>query len=80
MDNNIFSGDELVLLLHDNSILITGTEEQQECFFCELSALECLDELQKLQEETPIHFANRILEYKAWSNKINNSFATNFLP
>ena len=57
VDSNIFSGDELVLLLHENSILIAGTEEQQECFFCELSALECLDELQKLQEETPIHFA-----------------------
>ena len=78
MDNNIFSGDELVLLLHDNTILIAGTEEQQECFFCELSALECLDELQKLQEETPIHFANRILEYRAWSNKINIALPQTF--
>ena len=78
VDNNIFSGDELVLLLHENSILIAGTEEQQECFFCELSALECLDELQKLQEETPIHFANRILEYKAWSNKINIALPQTF--
>ena len=78
VDNNIFSGDELVLLLHGNSILIAGTEEQQECLFCELSALECLDELQKLQEETPIHFANRILEYKAWSNKINIALPQTF--
>ena len=78
VDNNIFSGDELVLLLHENSILIGGTEEQQECFFCELSALECLDELQKLQEETPIHFAHRILEYKAWSNKINIALPQTF--
>ena len=78
VDNNIFSGDELVLLLHENSILIAGTEEQQECFFCELSALECLDDLQKLQEETPIHFAHRILEYKAWSNKINIALPQTF--
>ena len=68
----------LCFCLHDNSILIAGTEEQQECFFCELSALECLDELQKLQEETPIHFANRILEYKAWSNKINIALPQTF--
>ena len=78
VDNNIFSGDELVLLLHENNILIGGTEEQQECFFCELSALECLDELQKLQEETPIHFAHRILEYKAWSNKITIALPQTF--
>ena len=78
VDNNIFSGDELVLLLHENSILIAGTEEQQECFFCELSALECLDDMQKLQEETPIQFAQRILEYTAWSNKIRVALPQTF--
>ena len=78
VDSNIFSGDELVLLLHDNSILIAGTEEQQECFFCELSALECLDDMQKLQEETPIQFAQRILEYTAWSNKIRVALPQTF--
>ena len=78
VDSNIFSGDELVLLLHENSILIAGTEEQQECFFCELSALECLDDMQKLQEETPIRFAQRILEYTAWSNKIRIALPQTF--
>ena len=78
VDNNIFSGDELVLLVHENTILIGGTEEQQECFFCELSALECLDELQKLQEETSILFAHRILKYKAWSNSITIALPQTF--
>ena len=78
VDSNIFAGDELVLLLHENNILIAGTEEQQECFFCELSALECLDDMQKLQEETPIQFAQRILEYTAWSNKIRVALPQTF--
>ena len=38
-DQNLFSGDELVITLHKSSILIGGTELQQEGFFCELSAL-----------------------------------------
>ena len=78
VDNNIFSGDELVLLVHENNILIGGTEEQQECFFCELSALVSLDELQKLQEETSILFAHRILKYKAWSNRITIALPQTF--
>ena len=39
MQPNMFSGDELVILLDQTSILIGGSETQQECFFCELSAL-----------------------------------------
>ena len=39
MDQNIFSGDELVILAHKRDILIGGTELQQEELFCELSAL-----------------------------------------
>ena len=78
VDSNIFAGDELVLLLHENNILIAGTEDQQECFFCELSALECLDDMQKLQEDTPIQFAQRILEYTAWSNKIRVALPQTF--
>ena len=48
MDQNIFSGDELVLLVHKKDILIGGTELQQEELFCELSALVSLDQPNKL--------------------------------
>ena len=43
MDPNIFSGDELVIMLHESTILIGGEDQQQECFFCELSALTSLE-------------------------------------
>ena len=39
IEPSIFSGDELLILVDQRSILIGGTELQQECFFCELSAL-----------------------------------------
>ena len=48
MDQNLFSGDELVILLHKRDILIAGSELQQEDLFCELSALVSLDQTQKL--------------------------------
>ena len=43
MDQNIFSGDELVIMIHKSNILIGGTDLQQECLFRELSALISLD-------------------------------------
>ena len=70
MDQNLFSGDELVILLHKRDILIAGSELQQEDLFCELSALVSLDQTQKLDEGTQVSFCNRTLEYKASSNTI----------
>ena len=48
MQPNIFFGDELVILLDQTSILIGGSEMQQECLFCELSALTTLEPPNKL--------------------------------
>ena len=62
LDQNIFSGDELVILVHKRSILIGGTELQQECFFCELSALVSLEPPTKLDQDTPVSFCNKTLE------------------
>ena len=78
VDSNIFSGDELVLLVHDNNLLIGGTEEQQECLLCELSASMCLDELEKLEEGAQVLFHNRTLEYKASSNTIQVALPQSF--
>ena len=78
MDQNIFSGDELVILVHKSNILIGGTDLQQECLFCELSALISLDQLTKLDQDTQVSFCNRILEYKASSNSISLSLTTSF--
>ena len=68
---NIFSGDELVILLDETSILIGGTELQQECFFCELSALASLEPPKKLAQNTPISFGNLMMEYKEASYSIS---------
>ena len=71
MDQNLFSGDELVILQHKRDILIAGSELQQEDLFCELSALVSLDHTQKLGEGAQVSFCNRTLEHKASSNIIS---------
>ena len=79
MDQNIFSGDELVLLVHKRDILIGGTELQQEELFCELSALVSLDQPNKLDQDTQVSFCNRTLEYQASSHSISLSLGTCFV-
>ena len=78
MDQNIFSGDELVIMIHKSNILIGGTDLQQEGFFCELSALVSLDQITKLDQDTPVSFCNKTLEYNASSNSISLSLPTTF--
>ena len=79
MQPNIFSGDELVILLDQTSILIGGSELQQECFFCELSALASLEPPNKLAQDTPISFGNMIMEYKEASHSISLSVSPCFV-
>ena len=79
MDQNIFAGDELVLLVHKKDILIGGTEMQQEELFCELSALLSLEQPKKLEQDAQISFCNRILEYQTSSHSINLSLGTCFV-
>ena len=78
LDKHIFSGDELVIMIHKSSILIGGTDLQQECFFCQLSALISLDQITKLDQDTQVSFCNRTLEYNASSNSISLSLPTSF--
>ena len=79
VDNNIFSGDELVILVHKQCILIGGTDQQQELLFCELSALIPLDPPTKLDQGTQVSFCNRTLEYKESSHSISLSVSTSFV-
>ena len=71
IEPNIFSGDELLILVDQRSILIGGTELQQECFFCELSALVSLEPPKKLAQNTPMSFGNMMMEYKEASYSIS---------
>ena len=78
MDQNIFSGDEHVVMLHKNNILIGGTEMQQECLFIELSASNPLEQTTKLDQDTPATFLSKNLEYNASSHSISLSLPTTF--
>ena len=78
MDSNIFFGDELVLLLHEHSFLIGGTESQQECFFGELSTRVAVDSPIKLTQDTPVSFQNKTVEYNEVSNSISLSVQSTF--
>ena len=78
LDKNIFSGDELVIMIHKQSILIGGTDLQQEFLFCELSALIPLEQPTKLDPDTQVSFCNRTLEYQESSHSISLSLPTSF--
>ena len=71
VDNNIFSGDELVILLCEHELLIGGSEMQQELFFCELSALILLDPPIRLDTSTQVSFGNLTLEYQSTSHSVS---------
>ena len=79
VEPNIFSGDELVAMLCQDCILIGGTELQQECFFCELSALASLEPPKKLAQNTPISLGNLMMEYQEASNNISLRVTESFL-
>ena len=79
VDKNIFSGDELVILIRKQEILIGGTDQQQELLFCELSALIPLDPPTRLDQATQVSFGNMTLEYKAASHSVSLSVPTSFV-
>ena len=73
LDQNIFSGDELVVMLCKHDLVIGGTEPQQESFFTELSAFIPLDQPTKLATDTQVSLGHRTLEYHEASNSISMS-------
>ena len=78
LDRNIFSGDELVVMLCKNDLVIGGTEPQQESFFTELSAFIPLDQPTKLATDTQVSLGHRTLEYHEASNSISMSLRKSF--
>ena len=83
VDNNIFTGDELVILLCKHELLIGGSEMQQELFYCELSALILLDPPTRLDTSAQVSFGNLTLEYQSTSRSVSlhasDCFVTNLL-
>ena len=62
VDSELLIGDHLVVLRHDDSLLIGGGKTQQECFYSKLSATFHPTEPQQLSEGTPLSFLNTILK------------------
>ena len=58
--------------------MIGGTEQQQESFFTELSAFNPLDQPTKLDQNTPVSFCNKTVEWKESSNSISLSVPSAF--
>ena len=59
VDNKIFVGDQLCVMIHENAMLIGGEKLQQECFFDKLSACLSLQDTQQLDARTPLSFLGR---------------------
>ena len=55
-------------MLCQNELLIGGTEMQQEDLFLELSALIALDQTTKLDQETPVSFCSKTVQWNESSN------------
>ena len=71
VDKQIFLGDQLGVMIHENSMIIGGEKLEQECFMHKLSASLPLEDTQELAEGTPLSFLGRTLEYKQADNSIS---------
>ena len=62
VDSEIMLGYKLVVVQHDDCLLISGEKMQQECFCNKLSAHFHPKEQQQLGEDAPLSFWNMLLE------------------
>ena len=71
VDNQIFVGDQLCVMIHDKDMMIGGEKLKQQCFLNKLSACLPLEDTQQLDERTPLSFLSRTLEYNQAENSIS---------
>ena len=71
VDNQIFVGDQLCVMIHDKDMMIGGEKLKQECFINKLSACLPLEDTQQLDARTPLSFLGRTLEYNQAENSIS---------
>ena len=69
--DQIFVGDQLCVMHHENHMLIGGAKPQQECFINKLSACMLLQDTKQLDEHTPLIFLGRSLEYNRAEKSIS---------
>ena len=71
VDSEIMLGHKLVVVQHDDCLLISGEKMQQECFCNKLSAHYHPKEQQQLGEDAPLSFWNMLLEQNQADRAIN---------
>ena len=71
VDKNIFVGDQLCVMIQEMTLLTGGEKLQQECFLDRLSACFPLEEIQQLDDRSPVIFLGRTLEYSQAENTIS---------
>ena len=69
--DQIFVGDQLCVMHHENHMLIGGAKLQQEDFINKLSACMLLEDTKQLDEQTPLIFLGRSLEYNRAEKSIS---------
>ena len=69
--DQIFVGDQLCVMLHENHMLIGGAKLQQECFINKLSACMLLEDTKRLDDQTPLSFLGRSLEFNRAERSIS---------
>ena len=76
--DQIFVGDQLCVMHHENHMLIGGAKLQQECFINKLSACMLLEDTKQLDDQTPLIFLGRSLEYNRAEKSISLTLPSAF--
>ena len=76
--DQIFVGNQLCVMHHENHMLIGGAKPQQECFINKLSAYMLLEDTKQLDEQTPLIFLGRSLEYNRAGKSISLTLPSAF--
>ena len=74
----IFSSEQLIVILHLDTLLIGGDLHQQESFISQLSASISLQDTTKLDANTSLGFLNMTLEYSKTDHSISLHPSTSY--
>ena len=78
VDSQIFVGDQLGVFQHGETWLIGGEQVQQEAFLHKLSASFTLTDTQQLEQNTPLSFMGKTLEFNQAERTISLYLPTAF--
>ena len=78
VDHSIFVGHELCVMIQEDSLLIGGEKQQQECFIRKLSASFALQDTNQLGDNNPLIFQGRSLELNQAEKSISLSLPSAF--